>query len=589
MGVRNTAIFCWAATIAGVQPALGQADSGLELERRGRYEEAVTAYRKALETDRTNVAAWLGLERVSTRLGRLESLAPLLDSTISDNPDNTFIRELELRLWGALGQLDSVAVAAERWISYAPDSPDPYRHWAFAASRRGAVTSAIEILLDGRERLGGSSLAPELAQMYVASGQWNSAAEEWAAAVTRSESYIAAGTAGLRQVPQLSRDRVLMILVDPNRDPVVHRLGAEVLVSWDRPEEGWTLLDSALPADRARAIAILSRFAERTLRIATSEASRARGYALERLAELSTGPEAERARLGAAQAFADAGDLGAARRMLETLAEREVPASDAASAMATLIRVTLESGKLEEADTRFRVWQERLRADDVERLRQSLARAWIGRGELDRAEQLLAADSSIAALALRGWVTMYRGDLNSATELFRAAGPYAQSRDEATRRTTMLALMQNLGSDSMPQLGQALLFLARGDTGKAIAGVEQSADNVREASERAHLLTFAGKLAVSSGDYALGESLLQRALAADSAGSAAPAAEYAMAVVYARTARPEAAVQQLEHLILSHATSAVVPEARRMLDQVRGAIPRAFPPRFSLRMRRRRV
>ena len=574
MAVRRIAQLLCVLGTASAQPALGQSESGLELERRGRYEEAVAAYRSTLGSDQTDVAAWLGLERVLTRLGRLETMTALLDSAIGRNPASNFTRELELRVWGALGQLDSITAAAERWIIYAPGSPDPYRHWALAAYRRGASGRAIQILLEGRAQLGGSALAPELAQMYVATEAWAGAAEEWAAAVTLDESHTAAAAAGMRQAPELQRDRILMILIDPDRDPVVHRLAAEVLVSWNRPEEGWTLLDSALPVDRAQAVAVLSRFSDRTVRIGTSEAARARGYALERLAELTEGAAAERARVGAAQAFADAGDLAAARRMLETLATADAAPGDAASAMATLIRVTLESGRLEEADTRFRVWEERLRADDVERLRQSLATEWIRRGELGRAGQLLAADSSIAALAVRGWVALYRGDLLAATEYFTAAGPRARSREEATRRTAMLALLQNIRRDSLPELGRALLLLEQGDTSTAVERVAEAAMQLDDAAESAHLLAFAGRLSVARGDHGRAESLLQQALAADSVGSAAPAAEYAMALVYAATGRPESAVLQLEHLILSHAGSAVVPEARRMLDQVRGAIPR---------------
>ena len=92
--------------------------------------------------------------------------------------------------------------------------------------------------------------------------------------------------------------------------------------------------------------------------------------------------------------------------------------------------------------------------------------------------------------------------------------------------------------------------------------------------ERAHLLSLAGNLAVSSTEYVIAEGLLHQALAADSLGSAAPAAEYALAVVYASTGRPQQAIVHLEHLILTYSHSAVVPEARRLLDQVRGAIPK---------------
>src|SRR5207247_2570603 len=71
---------------------------------------------------------------------------------------------------------------------------------------------------------------------------------------------------------------------------------------------------------------------------------------------------------------------------------------------------------------------DRLGGEGREALRYGLVRARLARGELDRAEQLLAADSSVDALALKGWVALYRGDLKRAGELFRDAGPYAGER-----------------------------------------------------------------------------------------------------------------------------------------------------------------
>jgi hypothetical protein len=45
--------------------------------------------------------------------------------------------------------------------------------------------------------------------------------------------------------------------------------------------------------------------------------------------------------------------------------------------------------------------------------------------------------------------------------------------------------------------------------------------------------------------------------------------------VYWDTGRPEEAAQQLEHLILGYPESAVVPQARRLLEQARGQVPRS--------------
>src|SRR5207244_246306 len=82
--------------------------------------------------------------------------------------------------------------------------------------------------------------------------------------------------------------------------------------------------------------------------------------------------------------------------------------------------------------------------------RRALVRARVRRGELARADSTLAGDSSVDAAALRGWVALYRGDLKAGADLFRAAGPYAGDRSDATERTAMLALLQQVRRDRFP-------------------------------------------------------------------------------------------------------------------------------------------
>ncbi len=562
-----------ACAIADGQAPTQQANA-LEMERRGRYEEAAIAYREALSEDASDVASWLGLERVFIRLGRLDSLIPLLDSAIASAPANSFVREVQLRAWSTLGEPDSVRAMAQRWIAAVPESPEPYRQWAMIVARSGDSEEGIEILRRARHRLGEAALASDMAQLLVVAGQWEAAAQEWNAAVFNNESFVGAAAAGLRSTPPSVRERVMRILAGPGSHASSQRLTAELLVAWDRPEEGWVMLSEALPADRAQAALALERFAERTSRYRNPRAARARGYALERLARISSGREAERAWLGAAQAFADAGNLRSARRMLERLTATSGDSpGDAAAAMATLIRVTVESGEMADAERRFRQWEIRMRADDARRLRYMISRGWIQRGKLDRAEAMLRGDSTVGTEAVRGWIALYRGDLLGATEHFRTAGPHAETRAQATRQTAMLALIQNIEPDSVPKLGQALLTLAGGDTAKAIRRLVDAAKGLRPTGGRAHVLAFAGDLAVLHRDYDRGERILLDALSADSSGSAAASAEYALAAAYSKTGRKDLSVQHLEHLILAYPSSAIVPEARRLLDQVRGLIP----------------
>jgi len=75
------------------------------------------------------------------------------------------------------------------------------------------------------------------------------------------------------------------------------------------------------------------------------------------------------------------------------------------------------------------------------------------------------------------------------------------------------------------------------------------------------------------GDPELAERLY-RAAASREAPATVPAAELALAELLLERRRAEEAVAQLEHLILTYPESALVPQARRMLDQARGAVPR---------------
>ena len=546
----------------------------LELERRGRYEEAADAYRALLSGAQTNDVALLGLERVLTRLGKLESLFAVVDSLFASDPANRLLHQIELRTWASLDQPDSVAAAGERWVEMSPGSVEPYRHWAIATSRTGQTDRAIDILLTGRQQLGGTALAPELGRMYGSARRWIDAALEWSNAVRINEQYLAAGAAGLRQVPEVDRVNVLRVLSNDSADNFGRRLAAETLVAWGRPEEGWTMLQSTLPADMALAAPMVRRFADRAHAGRTPVGERARGYALERLAEISTGREAERARLGAARAFADAGALAAARRILDRMNSGGTP-NDAAAAMATLIRVMVDAGDVKDAEKRLREWDGRLHGDDAARLKEMIAWAWLDRGDLDRAAGILESDSTVGTLAMRGWIRLFRGDLRGATEFFRAAGPFAQSRDEATRRTEMLALIQRIGPDSIPSLGNALLSLVSGDTAQAVRKLERVARELSLSGGRADVLTYGGQLAQRNGDWNGAEALLTEALQIDSAGVAAPLAEFALAIVYDELGDKDAAVTHLEHLIISYPGSAMVPEARRLLDRVRGVIPKS--------------
>lgn len=193
----------------------------------------------------------------------------------------------------------------------------------------------------------------------------------------------------------------------------------------------------------------------------------------------------------------------------------------------------------------------------------------------------LANDSSIEGLAVAGWIALYRGRLKRAQELFQAAGPYAGDRRDATERSEALALLQQVPRDSFPELGSALLLVARGDSTGAVAALSRAADRLDPGAGggRTDILLVAGRIAARPGgsleQQRTALALFDEVVRTGGQGAAAPAAELEWARLLVRQGQSADAIQHLEHLILSYPGSAVVPEARRELERAKGAIPQS--------------
>jgi hypothetical protein len=357
-------------------------------------------------------------------------------------------------------------------------------------------------------------------------------------------------------------------------DLLSRRLEAELRARWGDPLGGVRVLSPALPSDRVQAIAALQSLLDQLRGLRTSEAKLAQGHVLEALAERTPGAQASRLRLEAARAYSAAGDRSAARRMLGGLADdRGAPASVSSGAAATLVGVLISEGKLSEAQQRMRELRSTVSSDEYDLLRRRLISAWIRAGDLKRADSAIAADSSVEGLALSGRIRLYRGDIKGALDRFRAAGPYTRDRAEATRRTALLALLQPLQADSLPELGRGLLLLEQGDTTQAATMLEHLAGELAPQQGGAELNLLVGRVLVATGRMADAERLFRAAAVKDAPGTA-PAAELALAELLISTQRPGEAVDLLEHLILTYPQSALVPQARRKLDEARGAVPK---------------
>jgi tetratricopeptide (TPR) repeat protein len=556
--------------------AIGQ---GFDLERAGQLDQAASSYLAAARGDPTDLPALLGLERVLPQLDRLRELLPLAQRAAALSSTSDALRALLLRTYVALNEPDSARSVARRWARARPHDEEPYREWAIALSEKRAYDDARQVLLAGRAALGQpAAFAIEVAELQARVGDWEGAAREWSTAVTAAPEHLANAATQLSDAPPERRERIARLLTATDASAPTVRLAAELELAWGDAPRAWAIFAPTVVAPSAEAADALHRFADRAAAPGTAAAWRVRGLALSRFAGLVPGPQAVRARTDAARAFLQAGDTVAARTQMERVAaDPAAPPEAQQLAEATLIGALIQEGRLDSAATRIRGAGDLLGIDDRADLRRSLAQARIRHGELALADAALANDSSVQALALQGWIALYRGDLRSARALFRAAGPYAGDRRAATERTAMLALIEQIPGDRLPALGSALLTLGRGDSAAAVTALREVADRFTPAGGRADLLLLAGRVAVQlgSGGERTAAALFEDVVRTGGTGAAAPAAELEWARLLARHGRNTEAVQHLEHLILSYPGSAVVPEARRELERARGAIPKS--------------
>lgn len=581
---RSAKLAVW-LTLALPAGAAGQAISpGFELERSGRYAEAAAIYTTTVRSDPMNVPALLGLERTLFVLNRMPELVPLVQRARARAPENPALRSLEVRVYAAINQPDSLEAVVRRWAAAAPQSEVPYREWGLALADRRQWDAARRAFQTGRRTLGGEgTLAIELAELEQRSGNWEAAAAEWGRAVTRSADAAPNAASQLADAPPAARERVARVLTAPDASLRSKRMGAEVLLSWGQATEAWAVLEPTLRGADSEAQTVLRRFADLAGSVNTPEGHRVRGLALNRWADFVPSPLSERARAEAVRELLEGGDRAAARKVLEGLAtDRNVPGETHAVAQAALLQVLIADGQLDIVEQRLASSTPPLAgltADDRESLRLALARARIARGELDRAEAALGTDSSVAAVAQHGWIELYRGNLKGAMDAFRTAGPYATDRAAATERTAMMAVLQRIQIESSPELGAALLTLARGDTSAGVAALRRAAYKLPVEGGRLEILLLAGQAAARAGEdheataIALFDEIARGGKGSESA--ALPAAELEWSRLLMRNGRASEAIPHLEHLILTYPNSAFVPEARRVLERARGAIPKS--------------
>lgn len=566
---------CVAAGAAGSAAAQEALTRAMELEQAGRVAEAAEAYRMLLVAAPTDVAALLGAERAYAQSGRRDSSAALARRALAVDSTNRIFHIVLLRSLRALRE-DTLATAAfERWVALAPRDAAPYRELARLLLAEGRDSPARALLVRGRARLGDPTVgAAEMAQIEMHEAAFPRAAEEWRTAVAREPAMRDAAVFSLQAVLPDDREALLRALGAGPAGVVGRGLAVDLLLEWNEPRRAWTTLRAALADAGPARLEALRHFADGAARLDGRDAAGVRAEALELLAAGQVGVEAARTRVESARAYMDAEDGASSRRLLRALAEAAgTPEDIAAAARATLIELTAAEGAPDDAARLLEAQRGRLPERDARRLARRVAFAFVRAGALDRAASVVAADSSLAGDEVRGWIALYRGDLHEGAATLRSVGADAGDPARAADRAGMVALAAAVREDSMPALGAALLRAAQGDTlgsARALAALAQGLAGEAQAEVR----LWAARYAQSARDTAAAERLWNEVVARPGTAPAGAVALLALARVSFERGRFAEAAERLEALILRFPDSALVPEARRALDQARGLVPR---------------
>ena len=539
---------------AQAQPSMPM--RALELEQAGKWREALTAYRAAVDESLT--ASILGMERVYDQLGKRDSILPLVDSLIVKRPREPMLRIVQLRTLSYLHRDAAAAASFERWVNLAPRDATPYREYARLLLDDGRSASADSVLQRAQRALGSTKdITVELAQLRAATGLWELSAQSWREAMLTSPYLDQAAVFSLFPTPDSARAAVREVFRAPPVQVDSRRALALLEVRWSSPREGWLALRDLPPSDDAAKA--WTEFGDE------AEASGAWLIARDAFAAaLAYKPSRELAVRAANDALSGS-DAASAVKLLEPFAA----ATDSESVRSVLpvrVRALSAMGRAAEAEAVIAANAPRLDSLQRVRLIRMAAWGWVRAGNLAKARAAMGTTPmGEEEDRTMGWISLYEGDLKSARRILK------RTSETDPDLLLALALLSRTKVDSAPDVGAAFLSLARGDTTAAATQLVASAPQVPDAAPL--MLNAAARIAAVRNDDSTAIALWQRIVADHADSPEAAEAELEWARTLRRHGDSAAAVQRLEHMILTYPRSALVPQARRELDLARQSVP----------------
>ena len=226
-----------------------------------------------------------------------------------------------------------------------------------------------------------------------------------------------------------------------------------------------------------------------------------------------------------------------------------------------------DASQLEDDLARFR--REFPDAPEADELAAAVSVAIQRRGDLAAAAAVLSDVAGPRSALVRAYLSLARGELELASASLAQAveGLVAAA---ATETIQLVSLLGRLSEPSARAVADAAVTAHRGEARQAALLLERAVVGLPDA-DRPAVLAHAARLAQSA--LAPDEAARIRAVLVEGYLEAVESAEAALALARWHARNPDgvdAAVRLLEELILRNPTSAVVPEARRELERLRG-------------------
>lgn len=571
--IRSFRVALFAATLVAatglplrnVQAAQELVSEALGHEDAGRYSQAIIAYRtiltRALAGDDTNdqiALALLGLERVFHMAAQRDSIVPVLHLVLDRRPADPVARGIQFRAFAASAQDAEVRRAFAEWRRAAPEDAAPWREYVRTLMAMGRPRSADSALADAQRVLGRSAeFAGEAAQIAATLERWNDAAIAWRRTVDAQPWMEMAAAFSLQRTPDASRDSVRAVLAAEPVALAPRRLLATIETGWGDARRGWAALSSVRGDDST--VVAWTEFGDRAEAMGAWSVARDVWRSLyQRTGDAATARRAAQSALSAGDAAEALVIAGAATRTL-------TPEERARQWLVIEVGALSELGRADEASRRGAQANEYLdegtRAD-VSRL---LVSAWLRTGDVVRAREAATRAGALEDEQVIGWLALYDGDLAEARRrLVRAT-----QRDAAL--IDALAVLARTRVARHEGLGAAFLALAKRDTADAITRFAAAADSLEDA--RPALLATAARLATQSNDTTRAVRYWKQVATSFATSPESPEALLELARAAARSGDLASATARYESLIIDHPGSAMVPQARRELEKLRGRVP----------------